>query len=260
MSSSPDHHATTASNAVPVVLITGAAHRLGAATAERLHQRGWRVIVHYRSRAGQANALVARFNEQRADSAHALAADLRRPEAAADLARQATALWGRLDGLVNNASVFYPTPTAEATLADWDSLMNTNLRAPFLLGQACLPALRESRGCIINLIDIYGERPLADHPVYCASKAGLAMLTRAWAKDLAPEVRVNGVSPGAILWPEGGEDSVDSDHKQAILERTPLRRTGEPDDIAGAIAYLLCDAPFVSGQIMAVDGGRSLNM
>ncbi|MDX1634216.1 MAG: pteridine reductase [Marinobacter sp.] len=251
------HQPTTSET--PVVLITGAAHRLGARTAVHLHDRGWRVIVHYRHRAGQANDLVASLNQRRPDSAHALAADLQAAEAPADLAGRAIALWGRLDGLINNASAFYPTPTAEISVADWDNLINTNLRAPFLLGQACLPALRASQGCIINLIDIYAERPLADHPIYCASKAGLAMLTRSWARDLGPEVRVNGVSPGAILWPEG-EDAVNTDYQAAILARTPLQRTGNPDDIAGAIAYLLCDAPFVSGQILAVDGGRSLNI
>lgn len=254
-----DTRAETDPESAPVALITGAAHRLGARTAVRLHDRGWRVIIHYRSRAKQAEALVAGLNKRRPDSAHALAADLQHPDALTELAHSATERWGRLDGLINNASAFYPTPTSEATLEDWDNLINTNLRAPFLLGQACLPALRAGQGCIINLIDIYAERPLANHPIYCASKAGLAMLTRSWARDLAPEVRVNGVSPGAILWPEG-ESTVDTDYQQAILARTPLRRTGHPDDIAGAISYLLCDAPFVSGQIIAVDGGRSLNM
>jgi pteridine reductase len=137
--------------------------------------------------------------------------------------------------------------------------MDTNLRAPFFLGQACLPALRESGGAIVNLIDIYSQRPLADHPLYCASKAGLASLTLSWAKDLAPEVRVNGVSPGAILWPEGDAE-IDPQYQQSILAKTPLAKTGQPDDIAGAIAFLLCDAPFITGQILSVDGGRSLNM
>ncbi|MDX1755474.1 MAG: pteridine reductase [Marinobacter sp.] len=243
----------------PVVLITGAAHRLGAATARHLHQRGWRVIVHYRSRQQQAEDLVAALNRQRAESAIALAADLSQPAEVDRLARQAVAHWGRLDGLVNNASVFYPTPTASATGDDWDTLLHTNLRAPFLLVQGCLPALQRASGGIVNLIDIYHQRPLADHPLYCASKSGLATLTRAWAKDLAPAVRVNGVSPGAILWPESGIEA-DQAHQQAILDKTPLGRTGTPEDIAGAVAFLLCDAPFITGQILAVDGGRSLNM
>jgi pteridine reductase len=188
-----------------------------------------------------------------------LQADLSRPDQISPLAEKAIAAWGRLDGLVNNASVFYPNPTEQARNEDWDAVLGTNLRAPFFLGQACLPALRESGGAIVNLIDIYSERPLADHPLYCASKAGLASLTRSWAKDLGPAVRVNGVSPGAILWPEG-DAGMDPEQQQGILNRTPLQKIGEPADIAGAIAFLLCDAPFVTGQILSVDGGRSLNM
>jgi len=243
----------------PVVLITGAAHRLGARTAEVMHGRGWRVVVHYRSRSDQANALANRLNGERAGSAITVQADLTRPEQITALAESAVAAWGRLDGLVNNASVFYPNPTESATQDDWHAIMGANLQAPFFLGQACLPALRESEGAVVNLIDIYSEKPLANHPLYCSSKAGLAALTRAWAKDLAPAIRVNGVSPGAILWPEG-EGKVDEQHQQAILSKTPLARTGNPDDIAATIAFLLCDAPFITGQIIAVDGGRSLNM
>lgn len=250
-------------DSAPVVLITGAAHRLGARTAETLHRRGWRVVIHYRSRQDQADALVARLNAVRERSAIAIRADLERQDEAERLAQQAVAAWGQLDGLVNNAAVFYPTPTTSAGYNDWDRIMNTNLRAPFFLGKACLPALTQARGAIVNLIDIYSERPLADHPLYCASKAGLASLTRSWARDLAPEIRVNGVSPGAILWPEGnveGNVPVDPGYQQRIVEKTPLGKTGEPDDIAGAIAFLLCDAPFITGQILAVDGGRSLNI
>jgi pteridine reductase len=246
-------------SATPVALITGAAHRLGAHTARHLHGRGWNIVIHYRSRQDQAEALAHKLNARRDNSAVALAADLSRMDQIGPLAEKALAAWGRLDGLINNASVFYPNPTAKARGEDWDSVMGTNLRAPFFLGQACLPALRESRGAIVNLIDIYSQRPLPDHPLYCASKAGLASLTRSWAKDLAPDVRVNGVSPGAILWPEAGAET-DPQHQQSILARTPLAKTGQPDDIAGAVAFLLCDAPFVTGQILAVDGGRSLNM
>lgn len=243
----------------PVVLITGSAHRLGAHTARHLHQRGWNLVIHYRSSEAQAQALCDKLNRIRAESATLIQADLANPGEAETLGAKAIAAWGRLDGLVNNASVFYPNPTHQADASDWDTIMNTNLRAPFFLGQACLPALKQSRGAIVNLIDIYSQRPLANHPLYCASKSGLASLTLSWAKDLAPEVRVNGVSPGAILWPEG-DASIDEDYQQSILARTPLARTGAPDDIAGAIAYFLCDAPFVTGQILAVDGGRSLNM
>jgi len=243
----------------PVALITGAAHRLGAHTARHLHGRGWNIVIHYRSRQDQAEALKSELNALRDHSAVILQADLSEPDSIAPLAEQAIAAWGRLSGLVNNASVFYPNPTEKARNQDWDAVMDTNLRAPFFLGQACLPALRESGGAIVNLIDIYSQRPLADHPLYCASKAGLASLTLSWAKDLAPEVRVNGVSPGAILWPEGDAE-IDPQYQQSILAKTPLAKTGQPDDIAGAIAFLLCDAPFITGQILSVDGGRSLNM
>ena len=246
-------------NPAPVALITGSAHRIGAHTARHLHGRGWNIVIHYRSRRDQADALKDELNALRGNSAVALQADLSQPEAIAPLAEQAIAAWGRLNGLVNNASVFYPNPTEKAQSEDWDTVMGTNLRAPFFLGQACLPALRESAGTIINLIDIYSQRPLANHPLYCASKSGLASLTLSWAKDLAPDVRVNGVSPGAILWPEG-EAEIDAQHQQSILAKTPLARTGQPDDIAGAIAFLVCDAPFITGQILSVDGGRSLNM
>jgi len=243
----------------PVALVPGAAHRLGAKTAQTLHARGWNLIIHYRSQHLKAEALAGDLNQTRPGSAVTLQADLSNLAEVQQLAEQSVALWGRLDGLVNNASVFYPNPTEQATAQDWDSILNTNLRAPFFLLQACLPALRDSAGGVVNLIDIYSERPLPEHPLYCASKAGLSALTRSWAKDLAPSVRVNGVSPGAILWPEG-EAELDRSHQQAILEKTPLARTGTPEDIAGAIAFLLCDAPFITGQILPVDGGRSLNM
>lgn len=252
-------HPSPAMIASPVALVTGAAHRLGARTASRLHERGWNVIIHYRARKAEAEALVASLNQSRTDSAMAIAAELDRDQDLGRLATDAVACWGRLDALVNNASVFYPNPTDEATPADWDRIMHTNLRAPFFLGQALLPALRASKGSIVNLIDIYSERPLPDHPLYCASKAGLAALTRSWARDLAPDIRVNGVSPGAILWPDG-DAAINEQYQQSILAKTPLARTGNPDDIAAAITFLVCDAPFVTGQILAVDGGRSLNM
>jgi pteridine reductase len=243
----------------PVALITGAAHRLGAQTARTLHERGWNLVIHYRSREEQANSLVEQMNRQRPDSASALQADLSQTPGVTRLASDAVAHWGRLDALVNNASVFYPTPTGDASEDDWNTILNTNLKAPFFLLQACLTELRRNRGSVVNLIDIYSERPIDDHPLYCASKAGLAALTRSWAKDLAPDVRVNGVSPGAILWPDG-EAEMDQSAQRAVLDKTPLARTGNPDDIAETIAFLICDAPFITGQIIAVDGGRSLNM
>ncbi|BES72927.1 pteridine reductase [Marinobacter nanhaiticus D15-8W] len=243
----------------PVALITGAAHRLGAATARRLHLRGFRVLIHYRSRQGQAQTLADELNQDRPESAAILQADLADADSIRKLGQQACDYWGRLDTLINNASVFYPTPTADASADDWAQIMDTNLRAPFLLGQACLDSLRARRGSIINLIDIYAERPLEGHPIYCASKAGLAMLTRSWAKDLGPDVRVNGVSPGAILWPED-ENAMENSRRDRILAATSLKRVGSAEDIAGAIAYLVCDAPYITGHILPVDGGRSLNM
>lgn len=243
----------------PVALITGSAHRLGARTAQMLHERGWNLVIHYRSRENQAEGLVKAMNHQRQNSAIALQADLSAITETKLLGHEAAEQWGRLDALVNNASVFYPNPTPEATEDDWDNIMHTNLKAPFFLLQACLPALRESAGSVVNLIDIYSEKPLPEHPLYCASKAGLAALTRSWAKDLAPEVRVNGVSPGAILWPEG-DVAVDAGYISRILDKTPLKRTGTPDDIARTIVFLLTEAPFITGQIVSVDGGRSLNM
>jgi pteridine reductase len=243
----------------PVALITGSAHRLGARTAQMLHDRGWNLVIHYRSREEQAEALVKAMNHQRQNSAITLQADLSAIAETKLLGHKAAEQWGRLDALVNNASVFYPNPTPEATEDDWDNIMHTNLKAPFFLLQACLPALRASAGSVVNLIDIYSEKPLPEHPLYCASKAGLAALTRSWAKDLAPEVRVNGVSPGAILWPEGNA-AVDAGYQSRILEKTPLKRTGTPDDIARTIVFLLTEAPFITGQIISVDGGRSLNM
>ncbi|MCG8520068.1 MAG: pteridine reductase [Pseudomonadales bacterium] len=256
----------------PVVLITGAAHRLGATMARHLHQRGWRVLIHCRSRRTQADALARELNRQREDSATTLAADLADLNQVEALAQQAVDQWGRLDALINNASEFFPTPVGETSADDWSRLLHTNLRAPYFLLQGCQAALTAAQGVVINLIDIYSERPLADHPLYCASKAGLAALTRSWANDLGPAIRVNGVSPGAILWPDqddgyrpnddndGNPANDDGDYRQGILRQTPLGRTGTPEDIAGAVAYLLCDAPFVTGQILSVDGGRSLSL
>ena len=246
-------------DSAPVALVTGGARRLGAAIIRALHQRGFNVVIHYRNHESEAEQLIGQLNALRPDSAIGHRAELTEPPQVAALATAAQQRWGRLDALVNNASAFYPHPTASATLTDWDRIMNSNLRAPFLLLQHCLDALQCQGGCVVNLIDIYAERPLAEHPLYCASKAGLAMLTRSWARDLGPTLRVNGVSPGAILWPEHPAEQDDS-HQQQIIDSTPLHRSGEASDIAGAVAWLVCDAPFVNGQIIAVDGGRSLNM
>ncbi len=240
-----------------VALITGAAHRLGAATARYFHQRGFRVAIHYNNSRDAARALAAELCQQRADSAVALGAALGDSAALATLARQLLDHWGRLDVLINNASQFCPTPVGQVDEAQWNALMDSNLKGPFFLSQACLPALRANSGCIINLVDIHAQRPLAGHSVYCTAKAGLAMLTQSLAREASPEVRVNGISPGAILWPEG-ETAPGASDKQQILARVPLGRCGEPDDIARTAWFLATESPYISGQIIAVDGGRSV--
>ncbi len=242
-----------------VALITGAAHRLGAATARALHGRGYNVIIHYRSREADARALVDDLNADRAGSAVAMQADLSDPQQIDTLAQEAMEYWTRLDVLVNNASVFFPTPTGELKTEDWDLLINTNFRAPVLLVEKLRDELKLQAGCIVNLVDVYAERPLEDHPVYSATKAALASLTRSWAKDLAPAIRTNGVSPGAVLWPENQGDA-DGAWQAELLARVPLHRSGQASDIASAVTWLVCDAPYVNGQILNVDGGRSVNM
>lgn len=238
-----------------VALVTGAARRIGAAIAATLHDAGANVAIHYRGSADEALALATALNDLRENSATTIQADLldtgRLPALVADVID-----WGgRLDILINNASTFYPTPVGKITDADWDDLVGTNLKAPLFLSQAACEELRSRRGTIVNIVDIHAQRPLRHHAVYGPAKAGLKMLTLALAKDLAPEIRVNGVSPGAILWPEGGmTDTV----KQSILEQVPLARPGEPSDIAGAVLYLVRDAGYVTGQVIAVDGGRSV--
>lgn len=239
-----------------VVLITGAAQRLGAATARLLHARGWRVLVHCRQSRAEAEALAADLNRQRAHSCRVLVADLGDDAAVQQLATDALASWGRLDALVNNASSFYPTPVGAANAAHWDDLFASNARAPFFLSQALAPALRSSGGSIVSLIDIHAEKPLREHTLYCMAKAAHAMLVLSLAKELAPEVRVNGVAPGAILWPSSGE--VSPELQTRTLAGIPLQRLGEPADIARTIAFLLEEAPYITGQIIAVDGGRRL--
>lgn len=238
-----------------VALITGAARRIGAAIATTLHRDGANIAVHYRKSSADAEALAERLNTGRPDSAALFQTDLNDTEALPRLVEKVVAWHGTLDVLVNNASSFYPTPPGEITQAHWDDLVGSNLKAPLFLSQAALPALREAGGAIINLIDVHAQRPLRNHAVYGSAKAGLAMLTRSLAKDLAPEVRVNGVSPGAILWPENGLDDAT---RETILKQIPLARPGQPDDIAGCVLYLVRDAAYVTGQIIAVDGGRSI--
>ena len=238
-----------------VALITGAARRIGAAIATTLHRNGANIAVHYRKSSADAEALAERLNTERPDSAALFQADLNDTEALPSLVEKVVAWHGTLDVLVNNASSFYPTPPGEITQAHWDDLDGSNLKAPLFLSQAALPALREAGGAIVNLIDVHAQRPLRNHAVYGSAKAGLAMLSRSLAKDLAPEVRVNGVSPGAILWPENGMDDAT---RETILKQIPLARPGQPEDIAGCVLYLVRDAAYVTGQIIAVDGGRSI--
>ncbi len=238
-----------------VALVTGAARRIGAVIARTLHSDGCDVAIHYRGSADEAHALVDELNELRTDSAAAFSADLADITAIEHLAAQVSNWRDRLDILVNNASSFYPTPAGTITESQWDDLVGTNLKAPLFLSQAALPALREAGGVIVNIVDVHSTHPLRDHPVYGPAKAGLAMLTRSLAKDLAPAVRVNGVSPGAILWPE---NDMSDDTKQSILSQVPLARPGDPADIADAVLYLVRDATYVTGQIIAVDGGRSI--
>ncbi|ROR34520.1 pteridine reductase [Inmirania thermothiophila] len=241
--------------AAPVALVTGAAHRIGACIARTLHGAGYRVLLHHHRSAAAAAALAAELAAARPDSARTARADLLETARLPALVEGALAHWGRLDLLVNNASAFFPTPVGSVTEADWERLLGTNLKAPFFVAQAAAPHLAAAGGSIVNIVDIHAERPLAGHPVYSIAKAGLAALTRALARELGPAVRVNGVAPGAILWPEQG---VDPERMRLLLARTPLGRTGSPEDVARAVLFLARDAPYVSGQILAVDGGRSV--
>ncbi len=241
------------------VLITGAARRIGAAIARGLHAAGARVVLHcHRSRA-DAERLADELNEARSHSCAIVQADLLEVENLGLLVEEAAQVFGRLDALVNNASSFYPTPFGAIGPSEWDELMGSNLRAPLFLAQAAAPRLRESRGAVVNLVDIHAERPLKDFVVYSVAKSGLAGLTRALALEMGPEVRVNGVAPGAILWPDGDEHFAPSERSR-IIAQTPLGRIGSPEDVAGAVKYLLFDAPFVTGQILAVDGGRGIHI
>jgi pteridine reductase len=236
-------------------LVTGAAKRIGAVIARTLHGAGANVAIHYHRSAEDAEQLAAELNHARPGSAFTVSADVRDIESLERMAKDVVARAGKLDVLVNNASNFYPTPLGTVTPEQWHDLVGSNLKAPLFLSQALLPALRASHGVIINIVDVHSQRPLRDHPVYGAAKAGLAMLTRSLAKDLGPHIRVNGVSPGAILWPdEGMSDAL----RAGIIKQTALKRSGEPEDIANTVLFLVRDAPYITGQIIAVDGGRSV--
>ena len=241
-----------------VVLVSGAAKRVGAEIVRTLHAAGADVAVHYGRAAAEASALVAALNALRAGSARACQADLLDVAALPGLVAEVLRHFGRLDALVNNASSFFATPLGGIGSGEWEDLVGTNLRAPLLLAQAAAPHLTVTRGAIVNITDIHADRPLKHYSLYCAAKAGLAGLTRALALELAPVVRVNGIAPGPILWPEDG--SFDTAAQDRVLSRTPLKRCGEPADIARAVLFLLADAPFITGQILAVDGGRSVNL
>ena len=238
-----------------VVLITGAAHRIGATTARMLHAEGMNILLHYRHSSEAAEALQAELNSIRPDSVSLLQADLHDTHNLPNLVVDAVKVWGQLDVLINNASSFYATPIGTVTEEEWDDLIGSNLKAPLFLSQAAAPHLRQHQGCIVSIVDIHAERPLKEFPVYSMAKAGLVMLTKSLACELGPEVRVNAVAPGAILWPE----NLGETEKEKIISRTFLKRQGAPEDIARAILYLIRDAGYVSGQVLTVDGGRSLN-
>ncbi len=238
-----------------VVLITGAAHRIGAETARHLHAAGMNIALHYHRSARRADVLAESLNQQRPNSVKLIQGDLLNLNDLTRIVEEAAIGWQRLDVLINNASTFYPTTVGETTEAQWNDLMETNLKAPFFLSQAASPHLRLQGGCIVNIVDIHAQRPMKGFPVYSAAKAGLQMMTMSLARELGPDVRVNGVAPGAILWPE---HELDDSNKQQILERTALKRQGSPKDIARTVLFLIRDAGYISGQIISVDGGRSL--
>lgn len=258
-SSSPAHSAVAQpENEAPVILVTGAARRLGAAISRELHRAGARLILHYRHSTDAAEQLATTLNRIRPRSAWLVSGDLSRFGVPEQLAAAALACCQRVDALVNNASSFFPTPLGQIDRAAWDELIGSNLMGPLFLSQALAPAIRQRHGSIVNIIDIHAERPLAAYPVYSAAKGGLANLTRALAIELAPQARVNGVAPGAIEWPEDGQFS--AAEREQILAHTLLRRVGSPDDIAATVRFLIFNAPYITGQIIAVDGGRSAHL
>jgi pteridine reductase len=239
------------------VLVTGGARRVGAAITRRQHAAGADLVLHYRSSAAEARALKNELTASRPGSVALVQADLLKPAHLSGLVKDALKAHGRLDALVNNASSFYSTPLGEITEAAWDDLVGTNLKAPLFLSQAAARELRKNHGAIVNIVDIHAEFPMKSYVVYNIAKAGLAALTRSLARELGPEVRVNGVAPGTILWPD--DDAwKDEVARQRIMHQTALKRIGEPDDIAKAVEFLLTAAPYVTGQMLAVDGGRSV--
>jgi pteridine reductase len=242
-----------------VVLVTGGAKRVGAAICRRLHAAGARLAVHYRGSAPEAQALQNELNELRPESAAVFQADLLDLNALPQLVEQVIKKFGQLDALVNNASSFYATPLTNINEKQWHDLLGTNLKAPLFLAQAAASELRRRHGCIVNIVDIHAERPMHGHLLYSVAKAGLAALSRGLAQEMAPQVRVNAIAPGVIMWPEGTA-WVDEELRRKIVAHTLLKREGEPDDIARTVAFLIQDAPYITGQTIAVDGGRSVNL
>jgi pteridine reductase len=238
-----------------VALVTGGAHRIGAQVARTLHAAGMNVAIHYHASAARAEHLAGQLNALRPGSAGTVHGNLDDASCLPGLVAAVEERFGRLDALVNNASRFYPTPIDTATAAQWDDLMGSNLRAPFFLAQAAAPLLRAAGGCIVNLVDVHAQRPLKDHPIYCMAKAANAMMVMSLARELGPAVRVNGVAPGAILWPDR---ELNDAAKREILDRTALKRTGAMEDVAKAVLFLIRDADYVTGQVVAVDGGRTI--
>ena len=244
-------------NERPIALITGGAKRVGAVIARSLHAAGYDLALHCRHSVTEAEALAAELTAQRANSALVLQAELADTRNLPRLIDATLTRYGRLDALVNSASAFYPTPIDTASVEQWNELFASNAQAPFFLAQAALPALRTAHGAIVNLVDIYAERSIANYPIYVMAKGALVAMTRTLALDLAPDIRVNGIAPGAVMWPSDGKSY---DDQQAMMARTPLGRAGTPEDVAGTVLWLLRDAPFVTGQIIRVDGGRSISI
>ena len=251
MATNPDRPAVLNGKAA---LITGAARRVGAAIARKLHAAGANIVLHYRSSGEAAEAISKELNEQRPNSVVMVEADLLDVGQLQALPEIATSNFGSLDILVNNASTFYPTPMGDITEIDWDDLMGTNLKAPLFLSQAASSALRISNGLIVNIADIHGQQPLSRHTVYSLAKAGVIMLTKSLAREMGPSIRVNAIAPGPVMWPEDGMDKA---LQAKIIDRTALKRGGSPDDVARAVLFFATEAPYITGQILAVDGGRS---
>lgn len=239
-----------------IVCITGAAKRIGAAMADEFHKNGYHILLHYHQSETAAIQLMNRLNAVRPHSVHSFSLNLHCIDKYKTIIKKAIDVFGRLDLLINNASSFYPTPIENTTVSEWDELQGSNLKAAFFFSQTCLPYLQKAQGNIINIIDIHGANPLRGYAAYCIAKAGLKMATVAMAKELAPSVRVNGISPGAILWPDSDKTQLSPEKKQQIIDKIPLQRAGEPADIAKA-AYFLAEAQYITGQILSVDGGRS---